>query len=204
MDKEVNEGSDRYVLIYRPLNLCLLVYISRDDKRYTEKKNKSERARRKKEDTAKLRGLVDMTLRCVFRFHDKISLSPYCSSLLVLTLASNVSSNRRKKPVKRKSVVTRLLGPLKRRNRKKRNKRPRQNLRPSRKKRRRRYVFKYIQIPGRLTNKLISLLVLRLRNKRLRLLTQRRRLEGSNAQKKELRYQYFNFTQIYSKDFFHT
>jgi DnaJ family protein C protein 2 len=36
---------------------------SRDDKRYTEKKNKSERARRKKEDTAKLRGLVDLTLR---------------------------------------------------------------------------------------------------------------------------------------------
>ncbi|KAG6856321.1 hypothetical protein H0H87_005522 [Tephrocybe sp. NHM501043] len=45
LDKEVNEGSD-----------------SRDDKRYTEKKNKSERARRKKEDTAKLRGLVDLTL----------------------------------------------------------------------------------------------------------------------------------------------
>jgi DnaJ family protein C protein 2 len=44
-DKEVNEGSD-----------------NRDDKRYTEKKNKSERARRKKEDIAKLRGLVDMTL----------------------------------------------------------------------------------------------------------------------------------------------
>ncbi|KAG5644843.1 hypothetical protein DXG03_007571 [Asterophora parasitica] len=44
-DKEVNEGSD-----------------SRDDKRYTEKKNKSERARRKKEDTAKLRGLVDLCL----------------------------------------------------------------------------------------------------------------------------------------------
>ncbi|TFK67631.1 chaperone J-domain-containing protein [Pluteus cervinus] len=45
LDKEVNEGSD-----------------SRDDKRYTEKKNKSERARRKKEDTAKLRGLVDLAL----------------------------------------------------------------------------------------------------------------------------------------------
>ncbi|KAF9447044.1 DnaJ-domain-containing protein [Macrolepiota fuliginosa MF-IS2] len=44
-DKEINEGSD-----------------NRDDKRYTEKKNKSERARRKKEDTAKLRGLVDLTL----------------------------------------------------------------------------------------------------------------------------------------------
>ncbi|KAI0694121.1 DnaJ domain-containing protein [Cytidiella melzeri] len=44
-DKEVNEGSD-----------------SRDDKRYTEKKNKSERARRKKEDIARLRGLVDLAL----------------------------------------------------------------------------------------------------------------------------------------------
>lgn len=38
------------------------IHYSRDDKRYTEKKNKSERARRKKEDTAKLRGLVDLTL----------------------------------------------------------------------------------------------------------------------------------------------
>ncbi|KII91523.1 hypothetical protein PLICRDRAFT_156668 [Plicaturopsis crispa FD-325 SS-3] len=45
LDKEVNEGSD-----------------SRDDKRYTEKKNKSERARRKKEDTARLRSIVDLTL----------------------------------------------------------------------------------------------------------------------------------------------
>ncbi|KAG2007366.1 DnaJ protein [Coprinopsis cinerea AmutBmut pab1-1] len=45
LDKEVNEGSD-----------------SRDDKRYTEKKNKTERARRKKEDTAKLRTLVDLAL----------------------------------------------------------------------------------------------------------------------------------------------
>ena len=35
---------------------------SRDDKRYTEKKNKSERARRKKEDTARLRGIVDTAL----------------------------------------------------------------------------------------------------------------------------------------------
>ncbi|TRM64899.1 DnaJ domain-containing protein [Schizophyllum amplum] len=45
LDKEVNEGSD-----------------SRDDKRYTEKKNKAERARRKKEDIARLRGLVDLAL----------------------------------------------------------------------------------------------------------------------------------------------
>jgi DnaJ family protein C protein 2 len=35
---------------------------SRDDKRYTEKKNKTERARRKKEDTARLRGIVDLCL----------------------------------------------------------------------------------------------------------------------------------------------
>ncbi|CAK5268764.1 unnamed protein product [Mycena citricolor] len=45
LDKEVNEGSD-----------------SRDDKRYTEKKNKSERARRKKEDIARVRSLVDLCL----------------------------------------------------------------------------------------------------------------------------------------------
>jgi DnaJ homolog subfamily C member 2 len=46
-DKEVNEGSD-----------------SRDDKRYTEKKNKSERGRMKKEDTARVRGLVDLAEKC--------------------------------------------------------------------------------------------------------------------------------------------
>jgi len=45
LDKEVNEGSD-----------------NRDDKRYTEKKNKAERARRKKEDTARLRNIVDVAL----------------------------------------------------------------------------------------------------------------------------------------------
>lgn len=39
------------------------IYRSRDDKRYTEKKNKSERARRKKEDIARVRGLVDLCLR---------------------------------------------------------------------------------------------------------------------------------------------
>lgn len=44
-DKEVNEGSD-----------------SRDDKRFTEKKNKSERARRKKEDNVRLRTMVDEVL----------------------------------------------------------------------------------------------------------------------------------------------
>ena len=36
--------------------------LSRDDKRYTEKKNKSERARRKKEDIARLRNIVDICL----------------------------------------------------------------------------------------------------------------------------------------------
>ena len=44
----------------RPLDSNL--FVSRDDKRYTEKKNKTERARRKKEDTARLRQLVDLTL----------------------------------------------------------------------------------------------------------------------------------------------
>ncbi|KIM34409.1 hypothetical protein M408DRAFT_325816 [Serendipita vermifera MAFF 305830] len=46
-DKEVNEGSD-----------------SRDDKRYTLKKNKNERDRLKKEDTARVRGLVDLAMAC--------------------------------------------------------------------------------------------------------------------------------------------
>ncbi|KAF8321565.1 DnaJ-domain-containing protein [Clavulina sp. PMI_390] len=45
LDKEVNEGSD-----------------SRDDKRYTEKKNKSDRARRKKDDNTRVRTLVDLAL----------------------------------------------------------------------------------------------------------------------------------------------
>lgn len=42
--------------------LTVLFSCSRDDKRYTEKKNRSERARRKKEDTARLRTLVDVAL----------------------------------------------------------------------------------------------------------------------------------------------
>lgn len=42
------------------LGIDLLIF-SRDDKRYTEKKNKSERARRKKEDNTRLRGLVDIS-----------------------------------------------------------------------------------------------------------------------------------------------
>ena len=44
------------------INTYNCISSSRDDKRYTEKKNKSERARRKKEDTARLRQLVDLTL----------------------------------------------------------------------------------------------------------------------------------------------
>lgn len=44
-DKEANEGSD-----------------SRDEKRYTEKKNKTERQRMKKEDNTRLRELVDSVL----------------------------------------------------------------------------------------------------------------------------------------------
>ncbi|QRW13229.1 DnaJ domain protein [Ceratobasidium sp. AG-Ba] len=45
LDKEVNEGSD-----------------SRDDKRYTDKKNRAERTRRKKEDNTRLRTLVDTAM----------------------------------------------------------------------------------------------------------------------------------------------
>jgi hypothetical protein len=51
----------------------------------------------------------------------------------------------------------------------------------------------------------LSLLVLRLRNKKLRLLTQQRKLEGSNAQRKELRwildtrsYCYYYITIVYA------
>lgn len=45
LDKEANEGAD-----------------SRDEKRYAEKKNKNERARRKKEDIARVRALVDQAM----------------------------------------------------------------------------------------------------------------------------------------------
>ena len=100
--------------------------------------------------------------------------------------------------MKRKSVVPRLLGLLERRKRKKRKKRLRQNLRPSGKKRKRRYVFlSDFFVSFRLTNKtLLSLLVLRLRNKKLRLLMQQRRLEGSNAQK-ELRWFWIPISQTF-------
>ena len=69
LDKEVNEGSDRYVFrntyldVYGADSFFFFCNDSRDDKRYTEKKNKSERARRKKEDTTKVRSLVDLCLR---------------------------------------------------------------------------------------------------------------------------------------------
>lgn len=52
-----------YIYIYRQGLMFFFFNASRDDKRYTEKKNKSERARRKKEDIARVRGLVDMALR---------------------------------------------------------------------------------------------------------------------------------------------
>jgi DnaJ family protein C protein 2 len=38
------------------------MYSSRDDKRYSEKKNRSERARRKKEDNTRVRTLVDTAM----------------------------------------------------------------------------------------------------------------------------------------------
>lgn len=58
----MKEAIGPYVRAY-PFHTLAESNDSRDDKRYTEKKNKSERARRKKEDTARLRGLVDVTLR---------------------------------------------------------------------------------------------------------------------------------------------
>jgi DnaJ family protein C protein 2 len=63
LDKEVNEGSDRYALLFKLQYSCADMLYSRDDKRYTEKKNKSERARRKKEDIARVRGIVDAALQ---------------------------------------------------------------------------------------------------------------------------------------------
>jgi DnaJ homolog subfamily C member 2 len=63
LDKEVNEGSDKYVPFFPSrVTTSLTSTFSRDDKRYTEKKNKAERARRKKEDTARLRNIVDVAL----------------------------------------------------------------------------------------------------------------------------------------------
>lgn len=63
LDKEVNEGSDKCVESTPFFSLTLnSACCSRDDKRYTEKKNKTDRARRKKEDIARLRGLVDLAL----------------------------------------------------------------------------------------------------------------------------------------------
>lgn len=68
LDKEVNEGSDRSVVLPLPsffsrfLTCISFPYASRDDKRYTEKKNKTDRARRKKEDNTRLRSLIDLTL----------------------------------------------------------------------------------------------------------------------------------------------
>jgi len=63
LDKEVNEGSDKYVYPVSASAPSLTSYVhSRDDKRYTEKKNKTERARRKKEDTQRLRLIVDAAL----------------------------------------------------------------------------------------------------------------------------------------------
>lgn len=45
-----------------PVLTAPYLYLSRDDKRYQEKKNKTERARRKKEDNVRLRELVDEVL----------------------------------------------------------------------------------------------------------------------------------------------
>lgn len=52
-------------------------FASRDDKRYTEKKNKTERARRKKEDIARVRGLVDLALSLDPRIKQEEKVSHY-------------------------------------------------------------------------------------------------------------------------------
>lgn len=51
--------TNSYTVSFVDFLLIPFPILSRDDKRYTEKKNKSERARRKKEDIARLRSLVD-------------------------------------------------------------------------------------------------------------------------------------------------
>jgi len=53
--------SEDYLLLSSPAEIDDQS-LSRDDKRYTEKKNKADRARRKKEDIARLRSIVDVCL----------------------------------------------------------------------------------------------------------------------------------------------
>lgn len=70
LDKDVNEGSDRCVLWFRRVApgriACADAFPpcsnSRDEKRHNEKKNKSERQKRKKEDNTRVRTLVDAAL----------------------------------------------------------------------------------------------------------------------------------------------
>lgn len=105
LDKEVNEGSDRCATsqCYDCDLTADEMSFSRDDKRYTEKKNKTERARRKKEDIAKVRSLVDLALRyaCVG------FISPFDSPLVpsASILASSASSSKRRKHAKLSAVV---------------------------------------------------------------------------------------------------
>lgn len=119
--------------------LLTIVMYSRDDKRYTEKKNKAERARRKKEDTARLRNMVDLTLGCAL-FHGCLHPS-LIRSVTVLIPASNESSKKKRKPVKpRKSPK---CPPLQGKSPKlrKRRRRNMQKRKPRRKKKRKRFAF---------------------------------------------------------------
>ena len=64
LDKDDVDTADKYVEVnvflkyHRKLLMCILPISSRDNKRYIEKKNKAERARRKKEDSSRLHSLV--------------------------------------------------------------------------------------------------------------------------------------------------
>lgn len=67
MNKPTRVVTSTFSLVSSPifhldLDLDLNVCHSHDDKRYTEKKNKTERARRRKEDKARRPTLVDLTL----------------------------------------------------------------------------------------------------------------------------------------------
>ena len=63
-----------------------LTITAANDKRYAERKNKSERACRKKEDITKLRGLIDMTLGKIA----SISFAFGANYLRILSLDSHI------------------------------------------------------------------------------------------------------------------
>jgi hypothetical protein len=123
----------------------IAIFCSRDDKRYTEKKNKSERARRKKEDTAKLRGLVDLTLRYKF-LPASPQISPFISiQFTASTPALNYSNNKKKKHVKpRRTLASTMVLARKRPKRSWKKRRSALRRRRSRKRKKKRFVPHFV------------------------------------------------------------